>query len=88
MKWSDDDTADVPVGVLTVTSTVPDAWEGETAVIEVSELKVKLAATPPKYTTLAPVKPVPLTVTVVPPAVVPEVPVRLVTAGAKLAVTV
>jgi hypothetical protein len=52
----------------------PAAWAGETAVISVSETKVKLvAATVPKLTLVAPVKPVPVTVTVVPPVVGPEV---------------
>ena len=53
---------------------VPAAWAGETAVIWVSETTVKLvAATAPKSTLVAPVKPVPVMVTVVPPAVGPEV---------------
>ena len=45
---------------------------GEVAVIEVAELTVKLlAATPPKDTPVAPVKLVPVMLTLVPPAVVP-----------------
>ena len=52
----------------------PAAWAGETAVIWVSETTVKLvAATVPKSTLVAPVKPVPVMVTVVPPVVGPEV---------------
>ncbi len=47
---------------------------GEVAVIWVSETTVKLvAAVAPKATAVAPVKPVPVMVTVVPPAVGPEV---------------
>ena len=61
------------------TSTVPAASGGEVAVIEVSELTVKDAAgTPPNVTAKAPVKPLPLIVTEVPPAVVPlVVPITL-----------
>ena len=53
----------------------PAAAAGETAVILVEDTTVKLVAfpAPPKLTFVAPVKPVPLMVTVVPPAVVPEV---------------
>ena len=39
-KWSLDPTGDDPVGVVTTTSTVAAAWDGEKAVIEVSELTV------------------------------------------------
>ena len=79
----------MPVGPLTTTSTVAAAWDGDTAVILVSELTTKLAAgTPPKVTPLAAVKPVPVMATLVPPAVLPlEVP-RDDTAGAGAAVTV
>ena len=63
-------------------SCAPAAWAGETAVISVAETTVKLvAATVPKSTLVAPVKPVPVMVTVVPPAVVPEVGEIEVTAG-------
>jgi hypothetical protein len=49
------------------------AWAGETAVISVEETTLKLvAATAPKATLVAPEKPVPVTVTVVPPVVGPE----------------
>jgi hypothetical protein len=51
---------------------VPAAWGGDTAVIEVALLTVKLAAaTGPKLTAVAPVNPVPVIVTEVPPPVVP-----------------
>jgi len=59
------------------------ACAGETAVISVEETTVKLvAATPPKRTLVAPVKFVPVMVTVVPPVLGPEVGETLVTVGA------
>ena len=62
----------LPPAVVTWTSAVPAAWAGAVAVIWVSESTVKLvAAVPSKVTAVAPVKPVPLTVTTVPPAVLP-----------------
>jgi hypothetical protein len=68
LKWSDVVVALVPPAVVTVTSTTP-VPAGETAVIELAELTAKLAAlVAPNLTALAPVKPLPLTVTVVPPA--------------------
>ena len=55
-----------------MTSTVPTAPEGAVAVILVLELTTKLlAAAAPKLTPLAKVKPVPVTITCVPP---PELP--------------
>jgi hypothetical protein len=58
------------------------ACAGETVVIWVSETTVKLvAATVPKTTLVAPVNPLPLTVTLVPPAGVPEVGLMEVTTG-------
>jgi hypothetical protein len=63
----------VPAGVVTVTSTMPDP-AGETAVTSVSETTLKLVATvDPKLTPVAPVKPEPVMVTDVPPAVGPDV---------------
>jgi hypothetical protein len=57
------------------------------AVIEVSELTVKLVAEmPPKVTALAPVNAVPVIVTDVPPAVLPLVGLTLVTDGDSAAV--
>src|SRR5437764_823305 len=59
---------------------VPAAWAGAVAVIEVAEVTVNVvAATPPKDTTLAPVKLVPVMVTTVPPAEVAEVATGVVT---------
>jgi len=73
----------VPPGVVTVTLTVPALSAGEVAVIDVAELTVKLvAAVLPKSTTVAPVKFVPVIVTLVPPWVVPEVGEIPVTVGA------
>jgi hypothetical protein len=66
---------------------MPAAWAGEKAVICVDELMTKLGeATWPKFTAEAPVKLVPVMMTWVPPAVVPEVVPRLVTVGAVAAV--
>ena len=57
---------------MTVTSTVPRAG-GAVAVMLVALLTVKLvAAVVPNLTALAPVKPVPVTVTEVPPVLGPE----------------
>ena len=63
----------VPLGVRTVTSTTPIAPIGEATVIEVLEFTVKLVVLfGPKNTAVAPVKYVPLIVTVVPPSAGPE----------------
>ena len=68
--------------VVTLTSTVP-VPAGEVAVIEVAELTVKpVAAVAPKVTAVAPVKLVPVIVTVVPPAAGPDVGEIEVTVGA------
>jgi hypothetical protein len=62
----------VPVGVVTVTSTVP-VPAGAVAVICVALTGVnEVAGVPPKLTPVAPVKFVPVTVTVVPPAWGPD----------------
>ena len=59
--------AEVPPPVVTVMSTVPAGLAGDTTVIDVSLLTVKVvAASVPKSTAAAPVRPVPVTVTVVP----------------------
>ena len=68
------------VVTLTVTAPLPAAV---TAVIWVAELTTKLAAAvPPKLTAVAPVKPVPVMTTLVPPEVGPDVGARPVTVGA------
>ena len=57
--------------------------DGVTAVIEVSETTVtELAAVPPIVTAVAPVKPVPVMVTLVPPALGPALGEIAVTVGA------
>ena len=75
VNWSPLTIAEVPPGVVTVTSTSPGPpTAGEVAVIEVSELTVKLAAAvEPKATEVAPLNSDPVTVTVVPPLTGPEV---------------
>jgi hypothetical protein len=80
-------TAEVPLGFVTVTSTLhdPDVQiksAAVTAVIEVALLTVKLAAAvAPKSTTVAPVKFVPVMVTDDPPDAVPELGLTPVTVG-------
>lgn len=71
--------ADVPKSVVTVTSTVP-VPAGDVTVIEVSEFTVTdVPAVDPKLTDVSPVKPLPDTVTTVPPESDPELGVMLVT---------
>ena len=74
-------TAEVPDGVVTWTSTTPAASAGDMAVICESELIVKDAGTPPNVTLLAPVKPLPVRTTRVPPAVLPVAGLAAVMAG-------
>ncbi len=82
VKWSADPVAEMPFPVVIVTSTVPANSKGLIAVIEVSEFKVNNnAGTVPNRTWLAPVKFVPVMVTLVPPPVAPEVGLTPVTAG-------
>ncbi len=76
--------AEVPPGVLTVTSNVPAAAGGDVAWIDVAETTLKTAELAPKLTAVAPLNPVPVTVTTVPPAVGPALGVTPVTAGAVL----
>jgi hypothetical protein len=73
----------VPDGVTTVTSTVPAYSAGVVAVIDVAELTVNdAAAVPPNITADAEVKLLPVMLTLVPPAVVPDEVPRLETEGA------
>jgi hypothetical protein len=65
---------------------VAAAWGGAMAVMEVSELTVKLAATVPNWTPVAPVKAVPVMVTEVPPPVEPLLVPKPVTVGVAAAV--
>ena len=84
VKWSADDVADVPPAVVTVTSTVPAAWAGLVTVIRVSPFTVMapvVFAVLPNFTVFAPVKPVPVMITDVPPVAVPKVGEMLVTVG-------
>ena len=71
----------MPAGVTTVTSAVP-VPAGLVAVICVSESTVILALLAPNRTDVAPVNPVPLTVTLVPPPSPPLVGLTVVTTGA------
>ena len=80
-------TAEVPFGVVTVTSTVSGSSglssAGLMAVISVSDTTVTaVAAAPPKLTPVAPDRPVPVIVTSVPPAGLPLSGETPVTAGA------
>ena len=82
MYWSFALVALVPPGVVTVTSTVPSVPAGAVAVMEVGPFTVKFAAAVVlNFTALAPVKPVPVMVTDVPPVLGPEVGLTEVTAG-------
>jgi hypothetical protein len=80
---SADDVADVPPGVVTVTSTGPAAEPaGLVTVIWVALLTVNVpAAVAPNLTEVAPVKFVPVIVTIVPPAIGPRFGVTSVTVG-------
>jgi hypothetical protein len=74
---------EVPPTVVTVTSTLPAISAGLAAVIWPALLTVKLVAgTVPKSTAVAPVKSIPVIVTVVSPCVGPAVGVIPVTLGA------
>ena len=78
----------VPPGVVTVTSTAPAACAGEVAVIEVALTTEKLAAVPPNDTAVAPVKLLPVMVTLVPPAVGPAFGLTPVTVGVESGISV
>jgi hypothetical protein len=86
VNWSALLVADVPLGVVTVTSTVPAGWAGAVAMISVSDSTKKSAGTVPKLTAVAAVKPLPRICTVVVPAVVPLLTFSPVTAGLAAAV--
>ena len=74
--------AEVPPAVVTPMSTVP-VPAGDVAVIWVAELTVKpVAAVAPNVTAVAPVKLVPVMITVVPPVPGPDVGEIEVTVGA------
>lgn len=72
LKWSLRVIALVPLGVVTVTSIVPTAPGGDTAVSEVSEFTLKsVAAVEPNLTVVVPLRLFPPMSTVVPPVVGP-----------------
>ena len=81
MNLSAADVALVPPGVVTVTSTVPAAPAGDVMERDVGEATTNpVPATVPNFTTVAPVNPVPVTVTEIPPANGPaagEIPVTV-----------
>jgi hypothetical protein len=82
VNWSVPFVALVPLGVVTVMSTVPALFASEVATTWVAELTVnEAAALPPNWTEVAPVKLAPVIVTAVPPAVEPEDGLTAVTVG-------
>ena len=73
----------LPPAVVTATVCEPDVPSGVTAVIDVGETTVKLAAaTPPTVTSVAPVKLVPVMVINVPPPTGPDTGLTPVMVGA------
>ena len=82
MNWSAGEIGETPPpGPVTVTSTVP-VPAGLVTVISVGEMTERsVAGTVPKFTSVVPVKPVPVIVTAVPPNGDPFVGLMLVTAG-------
>ena len=75
----------MPPAVVTVIARTPIVADGgDTAVIWVAESTVKLLASPalPNFTLVAPVNPVPLITTAVPPAIGPDAGEIEVTTGA------
>ena len=82
MKWSEAEVADVPPMSVTVTSTVPADPAGDVAEIRVVLMMLYLSASvPPNCTKDSSVKPVPVIITEVPPAVEPAVAESVVTVG-------
>ena len=72
----------VPLAAFTVMSRVPADCAGATATICVLDFSANVADTEPNRTVIAPVNPVPVIVTDVPPAVGPDDGVIDVTVGA------
>ena len=72
----------VPAGVVTVTSTVPVPAGAVATILPADDSENDSAAVVPNVTALAPLKPLPLIVTVAPPSVEPAVGLRPVTRGA------
>ena len=82
MKWSAATAEEVPVVLVTRMSTWPAVCDGEVMVSEVSEVMERLVpAVPPKVTDVAVRKPVPVTVTTVPPVAFPNAGLTAVTLG-------
>ena len=72
----------MPAGVVTTTLAVPAARAGVVQVMVVAlTTTLFVAAVPPKVTFVAPVKPVPVSVTAEPPAVLPLFGLTLVSVG-------
>ena len=72
----------VPPGVVILMATVPAAWALVLALMVVAPVTVNVVAVVvPNLTAVAPVKLVPVMVTVVPPAMGPAVGVKLVMVG-------
>jgi hypothetical protein len=83
VNWSAVTAGLVPTGVVTVILTIPALPDGEVAVMLVELITVTfVAAVAPNFTAVAPVKLVPVIVTLVPPAVPPMLGLTAVTAGA------
>jgi hypothetical protein len=70
----------VPPGVVTVTSTAPDPG-GDVAVTDPFDTELGVTQLTPKQTEVAPVNPLPVIVTTVPPAAEPEFGETPVTTG-------
>ena len=83
VNWSAGEVGLAPAGLVTVTSTVPAASGGVVAAIDASEITVyEAAASDPKCTALAELKPLPEIDTLVPPEVDPPSGDNAVTVGA------
>jgi len=82
MNWSAELVELVPIGVVTVISTVACVSAGEVAVMEVGPFTVKAVAdVDPNFTAVAPLNAVPVTVTEVAPVVGPTLGLTAVTVG-------
>jgi hypothetical protein len=85
VNWSAVPGADAPPAVVTMTSTAAAACAGVVTVIDVAEITVTdVPGTPPNATPVAPVKFVPVIVSLVPPAVDPLEGLIAVTVGAEV----
>jgi hypothetical protein len=83
VNWSEMLVALVPPGVVTVTSTVPAVPVGDVAVIELALFTVTpVAAVAPNFTVAPETNPLPVIVTLVPPANGPAEGLTAVTVGA------